>query len=217
MKPATLALMGLLVTGGALADPAPDAAPPAAGLTIIDKRPAKDDTTELLSLWATSCKLGIQRLGDEFTTPPKLELLRQDLATQLGSALATTITVSHYSIFNNSHAAAVGGNPFGHGLVGAALDPDCTREKTGEGGLDPGEMSTDHQTLVVEINVTIGASAFTGRTVMDTDISHRLEPGDPSVLAALHKANADLAAQIRAAGASPTAKQDEPKSKPGTP
>ena len=117
--------------------------PSMVGFAVVDGRPGMEKT-ENLSLWATSCNFMFIRLGDNVTNPPRLVLLQRDLEKELGSRLAnSTLVVTKYTVFENEHNAGITGNPFGQGLVGAALNPtNCKKEQTEEAGWYEGSEVT---------------------------------------------------------------------------
>lgn len=139
-------------------------------LRIVDSRPEKEKSSELMSLLITSCDYGIRRLGDETTVPPRMVLLRNDLVRSLGvAAHGKVLTVSHYTIHYNN-AAALRGSIYGPGvgLVAAAMQSmgsNCPREKTAEGWYAASELNSPHSPLIVEIVASIDGQQHTVRSI----------------------------------------------------
>ncbi|TAP34404.1 hypothetical protein EYR97_12675 [Alteromonas sp. KUL42] len=68
-------------------------------LEVIDKRPLDQKETEMLSYLITSCDYGIQRLGDEWTTPDKVEFLKSHIGRLFPNA--KSLVIDNFVIYNN--------------------------------------------------------------------------------------------------------------------
>lgn len=179
-----------------------DNGPSKINFTLVDARPTEDKEFELGSIWATSCSLGIRRLGDDASSPARLEILRQDIEKKLGDKVAnTTLTVTRYRMFLNRSRKMLDASE-SNGLVGALLTPnDCTKDKTPVGWYDPGEATSFNSPFVVEIKASYKGRDYEARAVSSPDIEilggYRNADVAPSVYAAIEKANLALIDQLR--------------------
>ena len=179
-----------------------DDGPSKINFTITDARPAEDKETSMLSVWATSCELGIWSAGDDTTRPSRLEMLRQDIEHQLGDKVAnSTLTVTRYRIFWNSSRQMLDASR-SRGLIGAILTPDCTKDKTALGWYDPGEVTTFHSPIVIEIKASYKGKDYDARAVLSPEQEIAPPPGfrntdtAPSVYMAIEKAHRTLIDQL---------------------
>ncbi|MBT1062583.1 hypothetical protein KJY73_03305 [Bowmanella sp. Y26] len=98
----SLALIGLvsIVTGCVSFQPTQlEYVPTNSSLLVIDQRPTEQKETEMLSYLITSCKYGIQRLGDEWTVPNKIEFLKAEISKTLPNA--RQLKISNFVFYNN--------------------------------------------------------------------------------------------------------------------
>ena len=73
--------------------------PTNSSIQIIDQRPVEQKETEMLSYLITNCKYGIQRLGDEWTVPDKVEYLKSEISERLPESKILKIT--NFVFYNN--------------------------------------------------------------------------------------------------------------------
>ena len=68
-------------------------------LVVTDKRPQNQKETEMLSYLITSCDYGIQRLGDEWTTPDKVKFLKAHIGRLFPNA--KNLVIDNFVVYNN--------------------------------------------------------------------------------------------------------------------
>jgi hypothetical protein len=173
--------------------------PSRANFTVTDARPDADKTSEILSLWATSCQYGIYRLADARSDPTRMVLLRSDLEAALGSRLRDkTLVVNQYRMYLNKRAPLRDTlNGTYHGVVPgmlAAAGEGCTKEETGDAWFDTSDTDAK-AALIVEIQVTLGAKNYTVRSVSGL-VSADQSDDSHQIFGALRKANAALVEQL---------------------
>lgn len=194
---------------------------PEVALQVVDARPAKEKSSEIMSLAVTSCDYSIRRLGDETTVPSRLALLHADLVRALGSSLnGKALTVTHYTVHYNNGVAMRGGvyamapvpmNPLAGAIQGAttalmkSFGSNCPKEKTTEGWFDAAENPGKHSPLIVEIGVTLDGRTYAVRSLHSPSQEFGGRFGDPEpareLFEALRRAHAALADKIaRGAG-----------------
>ena len=141
---------------------------------FVDARPARDKQSEFLSLSTSSCDFAIRRLGDDVSRPSKMDILHRDLVAGLGTQLTgKTIRVTHYAIYLNRHATAVGSarefyevNGAAGALATGALAPsECTKDKVSGGWYEPSELTSMNPPTVVELEINVDGKAFAARAV----------------------------------------------------
>ncbi len=88
----------------------PDVAHSGKQLITRDLRDKRDSATEILSYVAASCQFGIQRLGDEWTTPGKVDYLSATIESQLPSR--KTLEINRFVLYLNMQNALREGNVF---------------------------------------------------------------------------------------------------------
>jgi len=173
--------------------------PSQANFTITDARPELDKTSEILSLWATSCQYGIYRLADTRSNPTRMVLLRSDLEAALGTRLRNrTLVVNQYRMFVNRRAplrATVNG--MYHGIVPSMLaqaGEGCTKEQTGDAWFDASDTDAT-AAAIIKIQATMDGKSYAVRSVSGLVSSDQADDSH-QIFGALRKANAALAEQL---------------------
>lgn len=173
------------------------------GFTFIDARPQQDRVTQGASPWITSCDFGVVRLGDEWTVPSKMTLLRRDLEDAFGNRLAgVTLTVTRYRMFRNQyvqmHQAATSGLPPLGAAIGEAL---LTPSGCPDGAYKASEVTLPGPPFIVEIAVTFEGREIAVRTVHSmppVGQEPALMPGEASpMFVIIREADAALVEQLR--------------------
>ncbi|HEV7609553.1 MAG TPA: hypothetical protein VGO61_19610 [Steroidobacteraceae bacterium] len=166
---AALCLFAFLQPLTARAAAAPD------DLVVIDLRPQNEKEGTGLSPVSGKCNKGVFRIADVASDPLKIEVLKNDLARELGMAAdGKTLTVLNWSIYYNK-VAAHGGSKFGNvGLMGYSLPhkekekergSKCTREESAGGWYEAGEVTTSAAPLVSEFEGTFAGKPLSVRIV----------------------------------------------------
>jgi hypothetical protein len=177
----------------------------AATVPVVDARPSDEKRSHNLSLWATSCDLGIRRLGDDVTNPSRIAILQHDISQAFPHGVGSSpLTATSYKIFYNA-AYLAKGEQSAQGLVGAVLTPTCTGKDMSDGGYELAETTTNYPPLVIEAAVTLDGKQYRGRLVHSMPKLFRGVDswGEPDaaveLLRAIHEANEALIAQLRSA------------------
>ena len=152
-------------------------------VTVIDKRPEEEKSSEVLSSIATSSSYGIVRMGDDRTVPDRMSYVRAILnATKRGTDQrppGRTVTVTSFTIHRNLQAMLRGGLPT-PGLVGAALRAaEGHAGKDHPGGYDVAENPEGTNAVVVVLTVVVDGKPFASRVVKqahDTEVTYASTP-----------------------------------------
>lgn len=163
-------LTGLLV---ATASPAGAGAGDAAGLTVVDQRPAREKKDRLWSVWIWNCNFGVYNIGDggigdERLAKDRVGDLRRYLETRLGDRLAgRTLTLATYRIILNGNARAKAFSTAGTILEtsGNTRKAKCSKEDMAAGWFDMSELSNANSPMIVEIAGTLDGRPVSGRAV----------------------------------------------------
>lgn len=184
--------------------------PSAISLNIVDERPSEDKTSDIGSVWATSCDLSIYRLADEATVPSRLVLLQRDLEDSLGKQLAgRTIRITRYRIFINKGEAARAMDPAQNSPVGALVaavakpsEDTCGLKNPVGGRYNKSEVTTGYSPIIVEITTRMNSSEYRVRSVYSP--SREVNPlglagadSAAELFKAIRKADMALADQMR--------------------
>ena len=84
-------------------------------LLVEDNRPREEIKTEMLSYLVTSCNYGIQRLGDEWSEPNKIDYLANKIKNQIPEA--KKLTIEHFVTYLNMQYSLREGNVFRNGDI----------------------------------------------------------------------------------------------------
>ncbi|WP_406666455.1 hypothetical protein [Gallaecimonas sp. GXIMD1310] len=88
-------------------------------LVVTDNRPKNQKETEMLSYLITNCDYGIQRLGDEWTTPNKIEFFKSKISNKFPEA--QNLVINTFVIYNNMQYQLREGNIY-RGPIWSALE-----------------------------------------------------------------------------------------------
>lgn len=184
---------------------------------LVDKRPPGERDTRWLALWTSSCNFGVRQLGDDSTSPNRMELLEQDLNAALGRQIAAqTLIVTHYVIDINV-AATWRSSVAAHypGPMSGAMKrwgAQCSRKQMKGGWYSLDEVTTPHSPVVVDITLIRDGRQYEAHAVQSpnepvlTELDKskegfKPEPGRPVVRAAIFgaigKATAQLIAELK--------------------
>jgi hypothetical protein len=181
-------------------------------LVVIDLRPPIEKEGVGLSPLDGKCNKGVFRIADVASDPLKVEILREELAQQLGLASdGKTLTVLNWSVYYNKSAGSGSGGKLsnigiqGYTIPGSKkekqLGSKCSREETAGGWYEASDVTTTGAPLVSEFEGMFAGKPYKVRAVY----SPRLKlvgkfQGDPDDTAALrevvHKTAEALAAAI---------------------
>lgn len=180
-------------------------------LVVIDLRPPAEREGTGLSPLTGKCNKGVFRIADVASDPLKVDVLRADLAQQLGmSSDGKTLTVLNWTVYYNKSGG--GGRPtLGNiGIQGYAIPSSkkekqpgskCSREESAGGWYQASDVTTMGAPLVSEFEGMYAGKPYSVRAVY----SPRLKlvgkfVGEPDDTAALlevvHKTAEALAAAI---------------------
>lgn len=141
------------------------------GFNFVDARPATEKSYEILSYSVSSCDYGTYRFGDEKFQPSHIEFLKNQLQSSAGDALAgKTVTLKHFTVFDNQRHHLIGSNIFATNsivgkLVGATVTADSCNDKNVAGRYASDENPNDEMAAVVEIELQIGGQTLKARSV----------------------------------------------------
>ncbi len=183
----------------------------AAELEVMDLRPKEEREGMGLAELSGKCNKNVFRIADVASDPLKLEVLRADLARQLGLAGdGKTLMVLNWSVYYNR--SAEGGGPKlssvgiqGYGIPGKKKEKEqgskCSREESAGGWYAAGDVSTSAPPLVSEFSGTFGGKPLNVRVVHSPrrKIPGKFEgdPGDTAeLLAAVNMTAEALATAI---------------------
>ncbi len=176
------------------------------GFSVVDARPDDDKSTGFLSFMISSCDYGIRELGDEATSPSRLEILRSDMEAALKEQLANkTMTVSHYAIFFNINAILRNTNPYTGGLADLVISPhDRQKEDISGGWYTRADVTTPYSPIIVEIKAKLDAKDYTVHSVYSPQEELPQTFGTPyaasALLEAIRKAHHALIDEVRGSG-----------------
>lgn len=183
----------------------PVTATSAPGLHVTDARPARDKAFSMHSIWITSCDYGVYTVGEPAGAQAPLDVLRSDIVALTPSAGSThDIRIDHYAVYFNPSrkmkgmAVGVGiggaiGGAIGDAVGDARKGSKCPAAKMAGGWYGPGELTTPHSPLVVEVAGALDGKPFHSRTVYSPAAELGPKIKTPAEIAAfetaLHKAN----------------------------
>jgi hypothetical protein len=166
-------------------------------LVVIDLRPKEEREGTGLSALSGKCNKGVYRIADVASDPLKVDVLKTNLAQQLGMAGdGKTLTVLNWTVYYNKSAGRGGGPNLsnigiqGYTLPGSKkekqLGSKCSREESGGGWYEASDVTTTGAPLVSEFEGTFAGKPYSVRAVY----SPRLKlvgkfQGDPDDTAAL--------------------------------
>jgi hypothetical protein len=188
---------------------AQDAAPKE--LVAIDLRPPIEKEGTGLSPLTGKCNKGVFRIADVASDPVKVEILRTDLAEQLGlSGDGKTLTVLNWTVYYNKSASSGGGKLSNIGIQGYSIPGStkekqvgskCSREESAGGWYEASDVTTTGAPLISEFAGMFAGKPYTVRAVYSPrkKLVGKFQ-GDPDDTAALvevvHKTAEALAAAI---------------------
>lgn len=156
---------------------------PSRGVIVEDLRPQEDKSGGMGSYWITSSEYGIQRLGDDVTSPSRIALLQRDLRLGLGDAFEQSpVIIKRYQIYQDNKAklrrraisAGVGG------ILGVLVSSAVASDDDGGG-----------------LSVEIDAVANEKLHVIRTSYKPGDEDASTALLTAMKQAHTALIADIR--------------------
>lgn len=127
-------------------------------LVVADNRPLDQKETEMLSYIVTNCDYGIQRLGDEWTTPDKLAYLKAEVGRLYPNA--KRLDVNNFVVYNNMQYQLREGNIY-RGPVWALLE--CNEATDRFTLYTPEENPQRYDMLIGTFEGTIDGKAYTAR------------------------------------------------------
>ncbi|MEJ0087141.1 MAG: hypothetical protein WDO72_15810 [Pseudomonadota bacterium] len=161
----------LVFFGPALAQ---DAAP-AGEMVVIDLRPASEREGMGLAELNGKCNKDVFRIADVASDPLKVDVLKTDLAEQLGLAGdGKTLTVLNWSIYYNRQVSGGGPSLGGVGIQGYSLPgkakekrpgSKCSQRESAGGWYLAGEVTTQYFPLISEFSGTFGGKPVNARVV----------------------------------------------------
>jgi hypothetical protein len=145
-------------------------------LRAIDLRPQIEKDGIGLSPLTGKCNKDVFRIADVASDPLKVEVLRANLARQLGLAGdGKTLMVLNWSIYYNKYSAPGGAKLGGIGIQGYSLPgakekkekrgSKCSRQESAGGWYEDSEVTTTAPPLVSEFSGTFGGKPFNVRVV----------------------------------------------------
>ena len=172
MKSAVAALLLVAASGAGADEPA---AAPAGEMVVIDLRPTEEREGTRLAELSGKCNKDVYRIPDVASDPLKVDVLKSDLAEQLGLAGdGKTLTVLNWSIYYNKQVSGGGPSLSGVGIQGYSLPGKskerqpgsrCSRKESVGGWYLAGEVTSQYFPLVSEFSGTFGGKPVTVRVV----------------------------------------------------
>jgi len=165
----TLALIALLQPSMAQEEASQQA------LVVIDLRPKAEREGFGLAPLEGKCNKDVFRIPDVASDPLKVEVLKTDLAEQLGLAGdGKTLTVLNWSIYYNKQVQVSGGGLSNIGVQGYTLPGKkkerkagsiCSRPESAGGWYTANELTSTYFPLVSEFEGTLGGKVIRARVV----------------------------------------------------
>ena len=168
-------LLGVLALFACLQPSSAQDAQKSVELKVIDLWPAEErDGVGLMEL-SGKCNKDVYRIADVASDPLKVEVLRADLAQQMGLASdEKTLMVLNWSIYYNKQTPRSGPKLTdigiqGYGIPGKKkekqLGSKCTREESAGGWFTDSDVTTTVPPLVSEFSGTFGGKPYNIRVV----------------------------------------------------
>jgi hypothetical protein len=168
-------LLGVLALFACLQPSSAQDAQKSVELKVIDLRPPEErDGVGLMEL-SGKCNKDVYRIADVASDPLKVEVLRADLAQQMGLASdEKTLMVLNWSIYYNKQTPRSGPKLTdigiqGYGIPGKKkekqLGSKCTREESAGGWFTDSDVTTTVPPLVSEFSGTFGGKPYNIRVV----------------------------------------------------
>ena len=165
----TLALIALLQPSMAQEEASPQA------LVVIDLRPKAEREGFGLAPLEGKCNKDVFRIPDVASDPLKVEVLKTDLAEQLGLAGdGKTLTVLNWSIYYNKQVQQSGSMLDSVGIQGYSVPgkkkekhpgSKCSRKESAGGWYQGSEATSVYFPLISEFEGTFGGKPFSVRVV----------------------------------------------------
>jgi hypothetical protein len=144
-------------------------------LKVIDLRPQEERDGVGLTELSGKCNKDVYRIADVASDPLKVEVLRADLAQQMGLASdEKTLMVLNWSIYYNKQTRHSGPKLTdigiqGYGIPGKKKEKElgskCSREESAGGWFADGDVTTTAPPLVSEFSGTFGGRPYNIRVV----------------------------------------------------
>ena len=144
-------------------------------LKVIDLRPPEEREGMGLTELAGKCNKDVYRIADVASDPLKVELLRAELAQQMGLAGdGKTLMVLNWSIYYNKQTRHSGPSLSDIGIQGYGipakkkeqkLGSKCSREESAGGWFADADVTTTVPPLVSEFSGTFGGKPYNIRVV----------------------------------------------------
>ena len=145
-------------------------------LRVIDLRPQNEKDGTGLSPLTGKCNKDVFRIADVASDPLKVEVLRANLARQLGLAGdGKTLMVLNWSVYYNKYSASGGPKIGSIGIQGYTVPgakekkekrgSKCSRQESAGGWYEDKEVTTTAPPLVSEFSGTFGGKPFNIRVV----------------------------------------------------
>jgi hypothetical protein len=145
-------------------------------LVAIDLRPQEEKEGTGLAVLRGKCNQDVFRIADVASDPLKVEVLRADLARQLGLAGdGKTLTVLNWSVYYNKSAERGGGPKIsGIGVQGYAIPSKmkekqmgskCSRKESAGGWYEASDATSQYSPIISEFEGTYSGKPFTVRVV----------------------------------------------------
>ena len=144
-------------------------------LKVIDLRPPEERDGVGLTELSGKCNKNVYRIADVASDPLKVEVLRADLAQQMGLASdEKTLMVLNWSIYYNKQTKHSGPKLSdigiqGYGIPGkkkeTELGSKCSREESAGGWFADADVTTTVPPLVSEFSGTFGGKPYNIRVV----------------------------------------------------
>jgi hypothetical protein len=202
---AALSLLAFLPPGAAQEPAAPQE------LVVIDLRPKEEKEGFGLSPLTGKCNDDVFRIPDVASDPLKVDVLKSDLAQQLGLAGdGKTLTVLNWSIYYNKQIQKSGSMFDSVGIQGYSVPgkkkekqpgSKCSRKESAGGWYQGAEATTVYFPLISEFEGTFGGKPFSVRVVYSPTrkLAGKFEGAQEdteALLEAVHKTSEALAIAV---------------------
>ena len=142
-------------------------------LVVIDLRPKEETEGSALAPLAGKCNDDVFRIPDVASDPLKVDLLKADLESLLGTA-GKTLTVLNWSIYYNKQVHKDGGLLRGIGVQGYSVPTKddkkkagskCSQKESAGGWYEAKEITSVYFPLISEFTGTFGGKPVSVRVV----------------------------------------------------
>lgn len=164
---AALSLIGYLAPAAAQEEPKP--------LVVIDLRPDEEKEGHGLAPLTGKCNDDVYRIADVATDPLKIDVLRGDLESLMGTE-GKTLTVLNWSIYYNKQVQKGGGRLKGVGVQGYSIPTSkddkkkragskCSQKESAGGWYDASELTSVYFPIISEFTGTFAGKPVNARVV----------------------------------------------------